>query len=72
MTKDELAERLNHLDPGSTIQIDTAVLAEIFDASALTQETVEAVEAFAANHRCTFLYEASARHPPTFEKDDIY
>ena len=72
MQKDELAEKLNHLDPGSTTQIDPALLAELFGASSLTQETVEAVQAFAANHRCTFLYEMSARHPPTFEKDDIY
>lgn len=72
MTKDELADRLKHLDPGSTTQVEAAVLAEMFRASTLTQEIIEAVEAFAVEHRCSFLYEASARHPPTFEKDDIF
>ena len=46
MTKDELADRLNHLDPGSTTQV-AAVLAEMFGASTLTQEIIEAIEVFA-------------------------
>ena len=71
MTKAELAERLNHLDPGSTLEVEAQTLAEMFGAGALTQEIVEAVEAFALDHRCTFSY-AVSRHPPTFEKDDIF
>jgi hypothetical protein len=72
MTKAELAERLDHLDPGSTTQIDAPTLAEMFGAGTLTQEIIEAVEAFALDHRCTFSCGAPARHPPTFEKDDVF
>ena len=72
MTKAELAARLDHLDPGSTIQVEAHTLAEMFDAGALTQEIIEAIEAFALDHRCTFSYAVSARDPPTFEKDDIF
>ena len=72
MTKAELAERLDHLDPGSTTQVEAQTLAEMFGAGALTQEIIEAVESFALDHRCTFSYPVSARHPPMFEKDDIF
>jgi hypothetical protein len=72
MTKQELVETLNHLDPGATKEVDAAMLAAMFGASSLTQETIEAIEAFALERRCTFSYDVSARHPPTFEKDDIF
>ena len=72
MTKHDLAEKLNHLDPGATADVDPQTLAQIFGASALTQDVVEEIEAFALEHRCSFLYEASGRHRATFEKDDIY
>ncbi len=39
MTKAELAETLDHLDPGSTLQVEAQTLAEMFGAGALTQET---------------------------------
>jgi len=72
MTKAKLAERLDHLDPGSTVQVEAQTLAEICGAGALTPEIVKAVEAFARSHRCSFSHEAPVRHPPTFEKDDIF
>src|SRR5687767_8046170 len=72
MTKDELADRLNHLDPGSTTQVEAADLAKMFGASTLTQEIIEAVEAFAVERRCSFSHDVSGRHPPTFEKDDVF
>jgi hypothetical protein len=72
MTKQDLAEKLNQLDPGASAQVKAEALAEMFGASSLTQELIEAIEAFALERRCTFIYDVSARHPPTFEKDDIY
>jgi hypothetical protein len=72
MTKQELAEKLNQLDPGASTQVKADVLAEMFGASSLTQEIIEAIEAFALERRCTFAYDVSGRHPPIFEKDDIY
>ena len=72
MTKHDLAEKLNHLDPGSSTEVGADLLAKIFGAGTLTQEVVEEIEAFALEHRCSFLYEASGRHRAIFEKDDIY
>ena len=36
------------------------------------QKAVEAIEAFALEHRCTFLHDPTQRHPPTFDKDDVF
>ena len=72
MTKDELADKLHHLDPGATLTIEPGALGEVFGSGAVTQEVVEAIEAFALEHRCTFLYDAAGGHQPTFEKDDIF
>jgi hypothetical protein len=72
MTKDELADRLHHLDPGTSLTVDETVLAEVFGADALTQQAVEAIEAFALEHRCTFLHDPTRQHPATFDKDDVF
>ena len=52
MTKDDLLEKLNHLDPGATLTVEADVLAMAFGASSLTQDTLEEIEAFALEHRC--------------------
>jgi hypothetical protein len=72
VSKDELADRLHHLDPGASLAIDDAVLVQAFGIDALNQSTVEAIEAFALDHRCTFLHDPTRQHPPTFEKDDVF
>jgi hypothetical protein len=69
MTKTELADKLNHLDPGATLRVQQVVLASLFGAGGLSKETVAVIEAFALDHRCTFTYEQGM---PTFEKDDIF
>ena len=71
MTKDELADRLDHLDPGATLTVKEGELAILFGDGRLTKETVAVVEAFALDHRCTFFLEPGTR-TPTFEKDDIF
>ena len=71
MTKDELADKLNHLDPGATLRVQQVVLASLFGAGALSNEAVAVIEAFALDHRCTFSVE-HGRGTPTFEKDDIF
>jgi hypothetical protein len=69
MTKTELADKLDHLDPGATLTVEQVVLASLFGAGTLTKEAVEAIEAFALEHRCIFAYEHGQ---PSFEKDDIF
>ena len=71
MTKDELADKLNHLDPGATLTVKEAVLAALFGDGLLSQEAIAMVGAFALEHRCTFSYERG-HGVPTFEKDDIF
>ena len=69
MTKTELADKLNHLDPGATLRVQQVVLASLFGAGGLSKEAVAVIDAFALDHRCTFSYEQGI---PTFEKDDIF
>ncbi len=72
MSKDELADRLHHLDPGASLTMDEAVLAQVFGTDALNQKAAEDIEAFAVEHRCTFLHDPTHQHPPTFDKDDVF
>ena len=69
MTKTELADKLDHLDPGATMIAEQVVLASLFGAGTLTKEAVAVIEAFALEHRCIFAYEHGQ---PSFEKDDIF
>src|SRR3982750_3329693 len=39
MTKTELADKLNHLDPGATLRVQQGVLASLFGAGGLSKET---------------------------------
>jgi hypothetical protein len=71
MTKDELAERLDHLDPGATLTVKESVLASLFGDGTLSKEAVAMIEAFALEHRCIFAHEEHGQGTPTFEKDDI-
>ena len=69
MTKTELADKLDRLDPGATLTVEQGVLASLFGDGALTKEAVAVIEAFALEHRCIFAYEHGK---PSFEKDDIF
>ena len=71
MTKDELADKLNHLDQGATLTVKESVLASLFGDGVLSKEAVATIEAFALEHRCTFSYERG-HGMPTFEKDDVF
>ncbi len=71
MTKDELADKLNHLEPGATLTVKETELAPLFGDGRLSKEAVAVIEAFALDHRCTFAYERGTGMP-TFEKDDIF
>jgi hypothetical protein len=72
MTKDQLAEKLAHLDPGATLTVEEGELAQIFGAGLRADELVQAAETFAVEHRCAFSYHEHGRVVPTFEKNDIF
>jgi hypothetical protein len=72
MTRDELTSKLDQLDPGATLSVDERALAGLFGAPSLTAGLVEAIEAFAIEHRCTFAWHEPGRSEPVFEKDDIF
>ena len=69
VTKAELADRLDHLDPGATLVVEQVVLASLFGAGTLSKEAVEHIEAFALDHRCIFSYEYGK---PSFIKEDVF
>jgi hypothetical protein len=72
MLKHELTDKLQRLDPGATLTVEESVLAEMFGASTLSDEIVQAIEAFALERRCTFSYHERGLTAPCFEKDDIF
>ena len=69
MTREELASKLDHLDPGATLSVPETVLAALFGEGRLSKEALAMIEAFALDHRCTFSVEQGT---PTFEKGDIF
>jgi hypothetical protein len=72
MTRNELAVRLDHLDPGGSLSVDAQQLAKAFGAGALSDEVIRAAEAFAEQHRCTLVRDEHDRQPPQFVKDDVF
>ena len=71
MTKQELAEKLEHLDPGATLKVDEGLLRAAF-AETAASDVVAAVETFAMEHRCSFSPRDKAEGCPCFEKDDVF
>ena len=69
MTREELASKLDHLDPRATLTVKDTILAALFGEGRLSKEALAMIEAFALEHRCTFSVEQGT---PTFEKDDIF
>jgi hypothetical protein len=75
MTRDQLGEKLDRLDPGATFTIEKDVLAQLFEAGALSYaspEILQAIAAFAGEHRCSCSFHEHESDSPSFQKDDIF
>jgi len=75
VTRDQLSEKLDHLDPGATLTVPEEVLARIFDVAALSYNAHDAlrrVADFALEHSCTFSFHEREGAIPCFQKDDIF
>ena len=75
MTKQDLAHKLDHLDPGATLAVPEDVLAHMFDEVTLSydsQEALRRVAEFALEHRCTFSFHERDGAVPCFQKDDVF
>lgn len=71
MTRQEIAQKLDHLDPGAALKVDRAVLRAAF-AEASARDMIGVLEAFAAEHRCTFSPPHERESCGCFEKDDVF
>jgi hypothetical protein len=71
MTRQELAHKLDHLDPGAALKIDRGVLRAAFADTSATDLT-GVLEAFAAEHRCSFSPPDERESCGCFEKDDVF
>jgi hypothetical protein len=75
VTKDQLSEKLDRLDPGATLTVPEEVLADMFDVVALSYNSHGAlrhIADFALEHRCTFSFHEREGAVPCFQKDDIF
>ncbi|WP_134499691.1 hypothetical protein [Microvirga pakistanensis] len=75
MTRDELADKLDHLDPGATITVPKEVLARIFDEATLSydsQEALRRITDFALEYQCSFSFHEHEDAVPCFQKDDVF
>ena len=75
MTREDLAAKLDRLDPGASIMVPEDVLAPMFGAITLSHESQEALQdiaSFALEHRCTFSLQEHEGTAPIFQKDDIF
>jgi hypothetical protein len=75
VTRDQLSEKLDHLDPGANLTVPEEVLAHIFDVVALSYKAHDALKRiadFALEHRCTFSFHEREGAVPCFRKDDIF
>jgi hypothetical protein len=75
MTKDQLAEKLDHLDPGASLPVSKDDLAQMFGAITLTYDSsqiLKSIADFALEHRCTFSFHEQEGAVPSFEKDDVF
>jgi hypothetical protein len=75
MTREELAEKLDRLDPGGSLTVPEDALAQMFGAVTLTygsQDELKAIADFALEHRCSFSFHQQEGAVPCFEKDDVF
>ena len=71
MTRQEIAQKLDHLDPGAALKVDRAVLRAAF-ADASAKDLIAVLEAFATEHRCSFSPPDEHESCGCFEKDDVF
>ena len=75
MTKEDLAAKLDRLDPGASLTVPEEVLAPMFGVITLSHESQSALRDiinFALEHRCTFTLQEHEGTAPLFLKDDIF
>jgi hypothetical protein len=75
MTREQLAEKLDRLDPGATFTVPEDVLAQMFGVISLSYESQQALQTitdFALQHRCTFSFHQQEGAVPSFQKDDVF
>lgn len=70
MTRDQLGQSLDQLDPGGRLTIDRALLAEILGAP--EDACGPAAERFAEQHGCTFADDEEDGEGPHFVKNDVF
>ena len=75
MTKEDLAQKLDHIDPGGTFTVPEDLLARIFGEVTLSYDSHEAlkrISGFGLEHRCTFAFHEHEGAIPCFRKDDVF
>jgi hypothetical protein len=75
MTREDLAEKLDRLDPGGKLSVPEDLLAPMFGAVTLSygaQDPLRAIAGFALEHRCSFSFHQHEGAVPCFEKDDVF
>ena len=75
MIKEDLARKLDHMDPGATLTVPDNVLAQMFSEVTLSYDSPEALRRiadFALEHRCTFSFHEHEGAVPCFQKDDVF
>jgi hypothetical protein len=75
MNKEDLAQKLDHLDPGATLTVPEDALASMFGEVTLSYDSNEAlrrISDFALEHRCTFSFHEQGGAVPCFRKDDVF
>jgi hypothetical protein len=74
MTRDELAAKLHHLDPGASLILEEDELVRMFNVAELSpasHEALKTISDFALEHDCTFVFNPQVSGAPRFEKNDI-
>jgi len=69
---DDLAAKLEHLDPGESLPVEPEVLKQVFGAAMSIEAMIREAERFAEGHRCTFTYQTHGTARSEFTKDDIF
>jgi hypothetical protein len=72
MTNVEFANKLDRLDPGSTLGVERFALGALFGEDIDSERTLHALEAFAVEHRCSFGWDDASRNVGRFEKNDVF
>ncbi len=75
MIKEDLAQKLDHMDPGATLTVPEDVLARMFGEATLSydsQGVLRHIAEFALEHRCTFSFHEHEGAVPCFQKDDVF